>query len=517
MPGQPLAVSSGGVKVRALAVASSAFSMLAGLVYSLAVTRKLATISLGILNYVNAAVALGAVLQTVASFPLTRFTARDGKPSLALLEVYLLFTGLGVAISIAVIALMGSRLGSIYLEVAVLTGAISFSNYMQGYFGGILTVIDRVKLQYMNIASSAAKLILIAYIMASGWSLESVLVSTFLILATASIYGLYSSARRIIRLGSFRRYLREVVNASWVPLIGYAANNVRSLDSVLIAYLGGFIDNAMWQVLGVQIKALGFPTSIVNVTYGELLTGRDLRRRFYMDLLTILSLFMALALTLIFYEPYIVYFLRPQEYSFIGYLRIPVVLGVAASLIGVLNQYYSWVMQGVDRVDFNGEVKASTYVGSLVFYAHLAELIFTAIYLALAYPLILAMKAINAPTPIITGVLASSIVAGIVSLLTRALQFRGRYRGLFEVRLILTDLILPLTMASVLTYFESKYLLMLLPPVKGAWPEVARIALAFIATALTYFSISIATSSNLRRIARLLVGYVSSALGGRFI
>jgi hypothetical protein len=45
--------------------------------------------------------------------------------------------------------------------------------------------------------------------------------------------------------------------------------------------------------------------------------------------------------------------------------------------VNTISQYVSNVMQGVERVDFEKEIELKTYWKSLIFYAHIAELVST--------------------------------------------------------------------------------------------------------------------------------------------
>ncbi|WP_292000140.1 hypothetical protein [Caldivirga sp.] len=501
MPGE-------GVKVRLLAVLSSATSLLANLVFSLLVTRKLATFSLGVLNVVNGAVIMGLIIQTIVSFMATRVTARDGKPSVYMFALYLISGLLGSIIALLYITGVSWRFRQIYIEVSYLTIASTFASYLQGYATSVLTVIDRVRLQGMGIVTSITKLLLIIYIMYSGWSLFSVLVSSIIITLSAVAYGLTTVLTKLSRVGSLGRYFKETFAASWVPLIGYGAGNLRSMDSMIIGYVGGILDNAMWQVLNVQGKALGLATGIINVTYGELLSGKDLERRFYIDLLILLNVTIMVALFLVFYEPYIVYFLRPQDYSFIQYLRIPVILLTISTIASIINQYYSWIMQGIDRVDFNGEVTFKTYVGSLVFHAHFAEFILTVVYIASIYPLIILSEIIRLPSPVISGVLLASILATLTSLTYRFIHLEARRRLKVPVKSIILDIVTPSLLTALVTYMESTVMLTTYPPVKGAVGELIRITIGAVLTAVTYLAVSLTVSSNIRRLFMNLVTYV---------
>mgnify|MGYP001772968785 CR=1 FL=1 len=497
-----------GIRVRLLAVAASAISLLANLVFSLLVTRKLATSSLGVLNIVNGAIIVGLIIQSILSFVVTRVTARDGKPSVYMMTLYLLLSILGSIIALLYVTGVSWRFRQIYVEVAYLTVASTLASYLQGYVSSVLTVVDRAKLQGMNIVASTIKLLSIIYIMQSGWSLFSVLVSSIVITLSAAAYGLTAVLRRLSKVGSLGRYFRETIAASWIPLIGYGAGNLRSMDSMIIGYVGGILDNAMWQVLNAQGKALGLATSIINVTYGELLSGKDLERRFYIDLLILLNITIMVALFLVFYEPYIVYFLRPQDYSFIQYLRIPVILFTISTITSIINQYYSWIMQGIDRVDFNGEVTFKTYVGSLVFHAHFAEFIFTIAYLASIYPLILLAEIIKLPSPVISGVLMASILATLISLMYRFIHLESRRRLNAPMKSIILDIIAPALLAILLTYLESTVMLARYPPVKGAVDELIRIIVSAILTAVTYLVVSLAVSGGIRHLFKELLTYI---------
>jgi len=188
-----------------------------------------------------------------------------------------------------------------------------------------------------------------------------------------------------------------------------------------------------------------------------------------------------------------------------------VILLAVSTLISIINQYYSWVMQGVDRVDFNGEVTFRTYVGSLVFHAHFAEFILTVVYVASIYPLIELSSAIRLPSPVITGVLLASILSTVVSLIYRFTHLRARHPLNIRARLIIIDVVAPAIAASVLTYVESALMLSAYPPVKGAVAELTRITAGAVLTSVTYLAAALTCSSNLRSLLITLIKYIAGA------
>ena len=404
-----------GLRVRALAMASSLASLLASVIFSVAVTRKLPLIDVGLLNVFTAAVSLGTIPSSVISFASPRLAAKYRSAELGVLAASFLLSLAGVAMGAAYLLGMEARLAGQHFHLILLLSALSaFTSSLSSATAGSLVALDRPKMLYTTLVTAAVKLAAIYYIQASSWSLSSVLISSFIIYASGLAYSASALTPYLSRSMGFRRPLKELVSGSWVPLLGYASNNLRSLDTMFIAAVGGLLDNAIWQVIYMVGKLYGFVGNLINVSYGELLT-REGGSRIYYDLLLVLFTSSAVSLAVVAFEPYVVEFLRPRDPYLIPELVAPIALWAAGNVLGSFSQYVSAVMQGMDRVDMGGEISARTYLGSLVLRAHNAELIMTLAYLALIYPMMELARAMSLQLYAIYGVVLAGIWASAAS------------------------------------------------------------------------------------------------------
>ncbi|WP_252900531.1 hypothetical protein [Vulcanisaeta sp. JCM 14467] len=135
--------------------------------------------------------------------------------------------------------------------------------------------------------------------MVLGWTIEVILWSTFFIVFIPSLYAFIYSLRYNVHVYDTRRYLREVLSASWVPLMGYAINSFRSLDAMFIG-LFGYAQLGIWYVIFILSKPFGYSGTLVNVTYGELLE-RGRLGIIYRDFLIVLLITTYVALALAFF------------------------------------------------------------------------------------------------------------------------------------------------------------------------------------------------------------------------
>ncbi len=73
---------------------------------------------------------------------------------------------------------------------------------------------------------------------------------------------------------------------------------------------------------------------------------------------------------------------------------LPIILLAVNSVLGNVNQFISNVMQGVDKRDIENasEIRPGVYLRSLILHTHLAELVFTIVYLSTMAPLIIVFK-----------------------------------------------------------------------------------------------------------------------------
>ncbi|MDP7976717.1 MAG: hypothetical protein RAK25_06275, partial [TACK group archaeon] len=343
------------------------------------------------------------------------------------------------------------------------------------------------------------------------WSLQSVMIASFVINFSGMLYALSSSMNYLKAEGSFRKTAKEFVSGSWVSLLGYASSNIKSIDSFVIASIGGIFDNSLWQVLGVAGSAYSFRGMLFSITYGELLEQRERLKRIYMDFIFVLFTVTAVTLFIIFFEPEIIAFLRPTDTYLIGLLYAPIVLWALTSIVNTVSQYVSNVMQGVERVDFEKEIELKTYWKSLVFYAHFAEFVSTVSYVALIVPMIFLLRTFSFSLYVIEGVLVANLIAVLLALFIRVKTFPG-IKGYIKLRDFSVDYIAPLVTSSFVLFVIRKPLELALPPTVSAYVGLYRLIILFMAVVLVYTGISFALSRRMREIITLVIRRALSSL-----
>ncbi|MFB6490187.1 MAG: hypothetical protein TU35_002885 [Thermoproteus sp. AZ2] len=487
--------------VRLLGLATTLISLVASLIYNIAITRKLSIDDLGLLTLLNAATAFSLLPNAVLSFVFPRIAARDSGLSMrASAEVSALFFSASAAMTAGYLAITWGEMGPRAPLVLAAALASELVTYTYSVAGSVLIVKDRGRFVFSNLAQAAAKLIAVPALWLLKWSIEAVLWSSVAITAAPAAYSLVY-AMRYAAPGAFKRYLRDVVNAAWVPLLGYAINSFRSLDASIIGLFGALGQLGVWFTLFILSKPYGFSSVLMNITYGELLERG--KSRVYEDLLVVLSVSTTISLSYIFFEPLFVNFLRPRDPQLISALLVPIALWSATNILGTLNQFISNVMQGVDKRDIEAEeIRARSYLGSLVLYAHLAELLFTVIYLASIAPLIYLFEKAGVELYAVQGVIVASLLGNIAAFLFRFTRAGGRLGGLIRLRWLTRDYLAPTAAASILLYVVSR--VAELPLVPSAYVSLAEIALAVVATAAIYAAASYAISPNFRALSRLV-------------
>ncbi|MGC9117850.1 MAG: hypothetical protein ACP5I3_02540 [Thermoproteus sp.] len=495
--------------VRLLGISTSLLTLAVGLLYNIAITRKLPINDLGLVTLLNASTAFSLLPNAILGFALPRIAARDGGLDIrSALGASTLFFTASAGLTAAYLAAVWEEMGPYGPLVAFAALAAEASAYISSVASSILMVKDRGRFVVSNLLQAGVKLAAVGAIYAARWSVSAVLWSSVAISAAPALYGLYY-ASRYYAPGSLRRYLREVLNASWVPLMGYAMNSFRSLDAALIGVLGAMDQVGLWYVFFMLSKSYAFSTLLSGITYGELLEGR--RGGLYKDLLMVMSLSTIISLSYIFFEPYFVNFLRPGQTQYLAPLFAPLAVWSAANILGNLNYFLTNAMQGIDKRDIqSGEIRARAYLGSLVMYAHLAELAFTAVYLASIVPLVELFKRLGSAYYAIEGVVAASFLANAAALALRAAVLDRRSAKLFEWRALLRDYALPLAASSALLWAVSRALP--LPLLPSALLSLAEIILALLITGAVYVGISAALSSNFRQLLTAVVSNISTLL-----
>ncbi|MBP1449475.1 MAG: hypothetical protein JZD41_05640, partial [Thermoproteus sp.] len=291
-------------------------------------------------------------------------------------------------------------------------------------------------------------------------------------------------------------------------LMGYAVNSFRALDATVIGIFGALEEVGLWYVLFMLSKPYAFSGLLSNITYGELLERG--RSGVYRDLLMVLYTATAISLSYIFFEPLFMNFLRPRDPQYAAPLLTPIALWAAANVLGALNQFLGNIMQGVDKRDIaGGEIKARAYLGSLVLYAHLAELVFTVVYLASMVPLIYLFRRAGVELYAIMGVVASSFLANAVAFAFRFTKAEGRVRPLIGGSLA-KDYLAPTLAASAALYAASS--VVRFPLVPSVYVSLAEVAAAIVLTASVYLAASLAISRTSRELLALAARSASRLL-----
>ncbi|MEM3326329.1 MAG: hypothetical protein QXK63_02670 [Thermoproteus sp.] len=482
-------------RVRLLGALTSLFTLTISLLYNIAITRKLPIEDLGLVTLLNASTAFSLLPNAIAGFAFPRITARDGGLDLrATVGAVTLFFSASAGLTIAYLAAIWGELGPRGPLVAAVALVVEFTTYLSSIASSILMVRDRRRFVALNLLQAAVKLVAIGAIYAARWSVEAVLWSSAAITAAPALYGLYRAAAFQVK-ADFKRYMRELINAAWVPLMGYAINSFRSLDAAIIGLLGAMEQVGLWYIFFMLSKPYTFSSLLSNITYGELLEGRS--GGVYKDLLMVMSLSTIISLSYIFFEPYYVNFLRPGQPQYLAPLLIPLAIWSAANILGNLNFFLANAMQGVDKTDLqNGEIRARSYLGTLVLYAHLAELVFTAVYLGSIVPLMLLAERLGDEYYAITGVVSASALANAAALAFRLVVTDRKSVRLVDWGTFVEDYVPPLLATSVALYFISKTLV--LPLVPSVFTSIAEVILALLITASVYVGLSAAMSRNFR-------------------
>ncbi len=487
-------------RVRIYALISSALTLAASLIFSIAVTRKLPLLDLGFLNVYSGAIGFGMVPTAISNFMGPRLAARYRHIQLSMIIASMALGIVGMAIAGTFLILIHSEIPSYYFYSLLLLALLSvLTSSFGSIFSGGLTVLNRPRMVFTSIVTSLVKLAAIFYIFYSNWSLFSVIVSSFAITLSGVIYSGLSLMPYIHSFGKLRTTFREFMSGSWIAMFGYASSNLRSIDTFMVAAIGGIIDNAAWQVLNIVGSVYAFRGMLVNLTYGELLQLGSYARRAYIDFLLLMLTTTDLTLFIVAFEPNVVEFLRPENPYLIAELFVPMALWAGTNIINSLSQYISTVMQGSDRVDMEKEINMKTYWKSLIFYTNFAEFIMTIIYIALIVPMIFLVKFTQAQFYVIDGVILSSAVSLVIAIIIRARRF-PRIREFLPVKSIAADYIAPLAVTVAIMWILRGPLMRAFPPTISIVSGVINLAALLAALSAVYLAVNAILSKNIRAV-----------------
>ncbi|GAB6946997.1 hypothetical protein JCM16161A_11270 [Vulcanisaeta sp. JCM 16161] len=493
-----------------MAVLASLLALLSSFTYNIAITRKIPTAGLGLLSLLNATIAFSTLPTALINFAYPRLTARDnGLNIAAAINVSSIFYLITFALTIAYLVSVWSKMGPyawLVLTIAVLS---EITSYLQSITNSVLMVKDRGRFVVTSIIQSITKFIAIPVIMVLGWTIEVILWSTFFIVFIPSLYAFIYSLRYNVHVYDTHRYLKEVLSASWVPLMGYAINSFRSLDAMFIGIFG-YAQLGIWYVIFILSKPFGYSGTFINVTYGELLERGKLSI-IYRDFLILLLITTYVALALSFFPGIYINLVRPSLRGEINPLVLPVILLAVNSVLGNVNQFISNVMQGIDKRDIQDtrEIRPGVYLRSLILHTHLAELVFTIVYLSTMIPLILLFKDLEFTYYAVTGALVSSLLANISALGFRLIKL-GNLKSVLNGRALILDYAVPsLLSIAALMIIAHEMRFILYPSIIISLYQVVAVSLI---TLVIYFGIAMAVSGNVRSLMIILIRRIISTI-----
>ncbi|MGC9178955.1 MAG: hypothetical protein ACP5GZ_01970 [Vulcanisaeta sp.] len=489
--------------IRTIAVLASLLALLSSFTYNIAITRKIPTVGLGLLSLLNATIVFSTLPTALISFAYPRLTARDnGLNIMAAINVSSIFYLITFVLTIAYLASVWSEMGPYAWLVLIIAVLSEITSYLQSITNSILMVKNRGRFVVTSIIQSITKFIAIPVIMVLGWTIEVILWSTFFIVIIPSLYAFIYSLRYNIHVHNTHRYLREVLSASWIPLMGYAINSFRSLDAMFIGIFG-YAQLGIWYVIFILSKPFGYSSTLINVTYGELLERGKLSI-IYRDLLILLLITTYVALALSFFPGIYINLVRPSLRSEINLLVLPVILLAVNSVLGNVNQFISNVMQGVDKRDIQDtrEIRPSIYLRSLILHTHLAELIFTIAYLSTMIPSILLFRDLGFTYYAVIGALVSSLFAN-----TAALGFRfvklGSLKSMLNGRALILDYAIPSLLSIIVLMLIVHVIRFTL--YTSIIISLIQVVIVSLITLIIYFGIAMVVSRNVRSLMIILI------------
>ncbi|ADN50704.1 hypothetical protein [Vulcanisaeta distributa] len=489
--------------IRTMAVLASLLTLLSSFTYNIAITRKIPTAGLGLLSLLNATIGFSILPTALITFAYPRLTARDnGLNIIAAVNVSSIFYLVTFVLTIAYLASVWTKMGPYAWLVLIIAVLSEITSYLQSITNSILMVKDRSRFVITSIIQSLTKFIAIPVIMVLGWTIEVILWSTFFIVFIPSLYAFIYSLRYNIHAYDTRRYLREVLSASWVPLMGYAINSFRSLDTMFIGIFG-YAQLSIWYVIFILSKPFGYSGTLINVTYGELLERGKLNI-IYRDFLILLLITTYVALALTFFPGIYINLVRPSMRGEVDLLVLPIILLAVNSVLGNVNQFISNVMQGVDKRDIENasEIRPGVYLRSLILHTHLAELVFTIVYLLTMAPLIIVFKDLGFTYYAVVGALVSSLLANMAALGFRFAKL-GSLKSLLNGKALIMDYALPSLLSIIVLMLVVRVIKFVLYP--SIIISLVQVLIASLITLAIYFSIAMVVSRNVRNIIIILI------------
>lgn len=288
---------------RLLAVGSGVFSLVASLVFMVAVTRRLPEGELALLARFNAAFAIASAALGYITTWYPRILARDRGALPDLLGLGLLFSMAAASAAALYLALSGVWDPALYLFLFVLTALAGLPT------GAYLSVYRQTLLASLSYLSQAAKVVGAFVVRLFPTADTALAVNVFMSLPTAA-----ASLRRP-RLRRAAELLREAARGASYQTLALAAAYAGGLYVYVYGAVGGDKLLSYSYVLFQASKAVYPALAIVPLMYGSLLRAGDKTKRALLDGAAVLYFYLAVAAVMASAPDWLVAFLRPGELS----------------------------------------------------------------------------------------------------------------------------------------------------------------------------------------------------------
>jgi len=326
---------------RALSVVSGALALLASLIFSLSISRKLPPEDLAILNIINFAYSIGISIMSYAVSWYPRILSKDAKaygslfaiglllagPSWASAVVYLLaFKPFELSVDPIIFALLGLML-ILYVVPA--------RAYLYVYKQSLAMIIDSTSQLVKIVGALVVRLLP---------TIETVL----LINIAISIPPILTVRARPIFRGLLREFMR-IIKGSYYQTLSLVTTSLQGLLQYIIIIAGG-ATLMYYNFLLFQLSKISYPANAISsLMYASLLTAEDKekRKRMLVDGAIILFLYLIPSALMLKAPEVLLSLIRPQEINNTEFVNAIKINTVAFLLSGIYD-HASKVLLGIE-------------------------------------------------------------------------------------------------------------------------------------------------------------------------
>lgn len=475
--------------------------MIAGLAFTIIVTRQLEPEEFGVWAVIGSMTTYSITAEPIISYWTTRQVARGkpvGKTSMASTS---LFAGGSIPVYVLSVYLFSSiessffdsmLLGAILIPMMFIQGTLSAVNL--GHKPHAVSV-GMAAFQFFKIPAGLA----LVFFLELG--LDGAILAIFAARLSDIIVQLHYARSRLAVPKDFA-YLRGWIKQSWMPLYGRIPRVLNTMDIIIYTVIVGSVVGAAYYAAAMVVSRVVQRSERISQALYPKLLAKDDRDHITENFTLVMYFAIPLVILAVLFSRHAMFLLNP-EYAEAWMAGVLLALGM---LLRIIMKFLHRVLMGTDDVDMDGMPSVSALLRSNLFLTGTVENIYYAVYLTVLAASLYVFRDLPEPELVVVWssvmlLTTAPFLLYYVMLIRRHAPFRVQYGNILRhcIGGICMAVVFLITNEHVVTFDVSIYLYL-----PGLLLEMA-------ICCTTYLGITYAIDKRTRR----LFGLVGSEIGSR--